>query len=287
MTRPRRLGWVTAAAVRGRDDDEPVALAAFGAAGVDVSVVDWHDVSVDWSAFDRVVIRSTWDYPERIGEFLAWLDAVERVTEVRNPPTMIRWNVDKRYLAELQRAGVPVTPTVFVHPGEPPVFPDVDFVVKPAIGAGSRDAAAYDADERRLAAEHVARLHARSAVLIQPVVTSVAADGEWPLMFIDGRYSHAANKRVSLPRASSVDGLHANESATQYEPNEAQLAVAEAAIEFVTARFGAPLYARVDVVTGNDGKPCILELELVEPSLFLPFAGAATVAAMVEAFAPD
>jgi len=281
----RRLGWVTTREARGRDDDEPLALAALRDAGVHVEVVDWGDPEVDWASFDRVVLRSAWDYPERLPEFLAWLTAVDAVTEVRNPLSAVRWNLDKHYLAELAAAGVPIPPTVFVEPGQAPQFPAGNFVVKPAVGAGSRDAASYGADEQPLARAHVARLHARDAsVLVQPLLTSVAVEGEWPLVFLDGRYSHAASKRVTLPRAGVVEDLFAAETNVPHVADDGQVAVAQAAVELVAERFGALTYARVDLVRGDDGSPCVLEVELVEPSLFLPQAPREALARLVAAF---
>src|SRR6476646_4954796 len=102
-----RLAWVTAREARGRDEDEPLALAALQRAGVSVDVVDWDDPNVTWSSFDRVVLRSAWDYPQRLPEFMSWLEDVDAVSELVNPPEAVRWSLDKQYLAELDEAGVP------------------------------------------------------------------------------------------------------------------------------------------------------------------------------------
>ncbi len=268
-----KLAWVTARKARGWDDDEVLALPALAAAGAGVEVVDWDDPGVDWAGFDRVVIRSAWDYAERAGEFLAWVDAVAGVTDLRNTAPVVRWSSDKHYLVDLAAAGVPVVPTVVVEPGEDPRFPDGDLVVKPAVGAGARDASSYGAEHRDLAVAHVRRLHDEGrAVLVQPQLASVAADGEWPLVFFDGTFSHAARKRVELPRAGRIGRLFAPEHNVAHTPDADQLEVAHAALAVATERFGAPTYARVDLVRGDDGRPCVLELELVEPSLFLPQA---------------
>lgn len=279
-----RLGWVTSAPARGRDADEPLVLAALEDAGVGVEVVDWDDPSVDWAGFDRVVLRSAWDYPERLAEFLPWLESVDAVTELVNPLAIVRWSHDKRYLVELAAAGVPITPTVVVEPGADAAFPPGEFVVKPAVGAGSREVASYGPDQQATATEHVARLHAAGQVaLVQPYLRSVAAEGEWPLVFLGGRFSHAANKRIALPRAGRVEGLFAEETNTAHEATPEQLEVAEAAVRLVTERLGAPTYARVDLVRDDAGRFCVLEVELVEPSLFLQYAGAAAVDRFVTA----
>lgn len=279
-----KLAWVTAAAARGWDDDEPLALPALAAAGAHVEVVDWDDPGVDWAGYDRVVLRSAWDYAERSAEFLAWVDAVVAVTDLRNPAPVVRWSSDKHYLVDLARAGVPTVPTVVVEPGEAPRFPDGDLVVKPAVGAGGRDAASYGPGDLDLAAAHVQRLHdEQRAVLVQPQLASVAADGEWPFVFFDGAFSHAASKHVELPRARSAGLLFAPERNLPHTPDGDQLEVARAALAVATERFGAPSYARVDLVRGDDGRPCVLELELVEPSLFLPQADAGAPARLAAA----
>jgi glutathione synthase/RimK-type ligase-like ATP-grasp enzyme len=280
----KRLAWVSAREALGRDEDEALALPALRGAGVDAEVVVWDDPAVRWDSYDRVVLRSTWDYPQRLDQFLPWLEAVAAVTDLRNPVPMLRWSLDKHYLADLARAEVPVTPTTFVEPGQDPVFPPGDFVVKPAIGAGSRDAASYGPDEHDTARSHARRLHDSGAtVLVQPLLKSVAEDGEWPMVFFAGQYSHAASKRVALPRAALVDDLFAEETNAPYAADADQIAVAQRAIAVVTQRFGVPLYARVDLVRDDDGSPCVLELELVEPSLFLPQAPPEAVTRLVAA----
>lgn len=279
-----RLAWVTAREARGQDEDEPLALAELNRLGAPVDILDWDDSEVDWSRFDRVVLRSAWDYPQRLPDFLSWLERVDAVSNLVNPLETVRWNLDKRYLAELAEAGVPITPTVFVEPGSPATFPTGDFVVKPAVGAGSRDAASYGAGQHETALAHVARLHAsRQTVLVQPFLSSVASEGEWPLIFFDGRFSHAANKRVALPRAGVVEELFAAESNSPWDATAVQIEVAQAAVDQVSARFGRPTYARVDLVRDDAGQYCVLEVELIEPSLFLPFADSTAVERFIAA----
>jgi glutathione synthase/RimK-type ligase-like ATP-grasp enzyme len=278
-----RLGWVTAREARGLDEDEPIALAALKRTGVVVDVVDWDDPGVAWSGYDRVVLRSAWDYPQHLADFLAWVDHVDTVSELVNPPATVRWNLDKQYLAELAEDGVPITPTVFVRPGATARFPDGEFVVKPAVGAGSRDAAWYGPDEHHSATAHVARLHAAGlTVLVQPLLASVAQHGEWPMVFFGETFSHAASKRVVLPRAGVVDALFAAETNAEHTASPDQISVATKAMQSITRRLGAPAYARVDLVRDDNGRYCVLEVELIEPSLFLPFADAAAADRLAE-----
>jgi len=109
-------------------------------------------------------------------------------------------------------------------------------------------------------------------VLVQPFLTSIPTEGEWPMIFVDGRFSYAASKGVALPQAGTVDDLFAAETNTEHVASAAQLEVAQAAIDLVSDRLGTPTYARVDLVRDDAGQFCVLELELVEPSLFLPYA---------------
>lgn len=279
-----RLAWATTRPVRGWDVDEDLALAALERTGAHVEVVDWDDPDVDWSHFDRVALRSTWDYPERLPEFLAWLERVDAVAELVNSLATVRWNLDKRYLGDLAAAGVPITPTAFVPPGTRADLPAGELVVKPAVGAGSRDAASYGPDQHELALAHVERLHARDqVVLVQPYVASVATEGEWPLVFFDGRFSHAASKRVALPRAGAVEGMYAAETNTGHVATAAQIEVATSAVDVVSNRLGTPSYARIDLVRADDGSYRVLEAELIEPSLFLPYAGAGAAERLAEA----
>lgn len=280
-----KLAWVSALGARGFDEDEDLAVPALRRAGLDVDVVSWDDPAVSWADYDRAVLRSTWDYARRLEDFTAWLERVSQVTDLRNPMPMVRWSLDKHYLADLEHAGVPVTATTFVEPGQTPVFGAGEFVVKPAVGAGSRDAASYGPGEHDLALQHVAKLHEQKAsVLVQPLLRSVAIEGEWPLVFFGGRYSHAANKRVSLPRASVIETLFAPETNQPHQAGEEQIAVAQRAVDHVSERFGVPLYARVDLVLDDEGRSVVMELEMVEPSLFLPQAPPEALDRLVRAF---
>jgi glutathione synthase/RimK-type ligase-like ATP-grasp enzyme len=269
-----RLAWVTTKAARGRDDDEPLGLAALKRIGVQVDVVDWTDPAVAWSDYDRAILRSAWDYPDRLPEFRRWLRSVAEATDLQNPIDVVEWSMDKHYLAELDRAGVPITPTTFLAPGKTFERPHGAFVIKPAVGAGSRDAAAYGSEQAHLAEAHIHRLHERgTTVLVQPLLASVASEGEWPLVYLGGDYSHAASKRVMLPQAGVVDDLFAAEVNVAHSASDEQRAVADAAIAEVVRQFGPQLYARVDLVKDDAGRSCVLELEMVEPSLFLQQGG--------------
>lgn len=254
------------------DDDLPPLIEALARAGVAHAVVDWDDPVADWAAHVLVVVRSTWDYPRRHAEFVAWTRRVARVTRLQNPPRLLRWSADKRYLRDLATAGVPVVPTAFAAPGEAMEWPGADeVVVKPAVSGGSLDTARHRAAHREEAEAHVARLHAGGRVaMAQPYLSRVeGARGETALVFIDGAFSHAVRKGPMLvPGLSVVGGLFVEEDIRPSTPTPAERDVAAAALAAIPGE-EPPLYARVDLVPDDAGRPLVLELELVEPSLFL------------------
>ena len=276
-----RIALVSARAARHLDEDLAPLLAALAEAGLDCAVADWDDPEVDWSAYQLALLRSTWDYAERLPEFLAWADRAATHTTLLNPPAVIRWNTDKHYLAALACAGVPTVPTHFVEPGASAAAglnrflaeqAAPEWVVKPAVGAGSRDAARYAAGEERAATAHAERLLAAGrSVILQPYLDQVDLHGETALIYFGGRFSHAIRKGPLLQRGMAPTGaLFAEEQITPRTPAAEELQVGDrllAALPFAT-----PLYARVDLIRFGTGKPCLLEVELTEPSLFFAHA---------------
>jgi glutathione synthase/RimK-type ligase-like ATP-grasp enzyme len=235
----------------------------------------WDDESVDWSAYDRVVIRSTWDYTRRPEDFLAWADSVGP-QRLRNTPQLLRFNADKRYLTQL---AAPTVPTTLLEPGDAlPAF-DTEIVVKPNISAGARDTGRFQPDAADEAAELVDAIHKDGrAALVQPYLPGVDEHGERAIVFFGGAVSHVLHKRPVLREpgvAPIAQGAHAP-AAIMLEPDlvvpgEAtpeQLELANAVHAEITANFGQPLFARVDMVPGPQGKPVLIELEAIEPMLY-------------------
>lgn len=266
------VALVTADAARELDDDLPPLVAAL-ADRVDVRVVSWDDGAVDWSSLSLAVVRSTWDYALRHDEFVDWVSRVDAVTTLENPAPVLRWNTDKRYLRDLASAGVPVVPTVWFAPGDDVDLPDHDeLVVKPSVSSGARHTARYARHERDAAVAHVRELqHDGREVMVQPYLHAIDGVGETGVVHIDGHYSHGLRKGALLrPGTPPVDGLFAPEDMSAREPTAADKAAAARAI---AAAWSEPLlYARVDLVPGEDGAPVVLELELTEPSLFFAYA---------------
>ena len=268
-----RIALATAIAAFALDDDLPPLLDALRARGHVAEAVAWDDPTVSWSRFDLVLLRSTWNYTECPVEFLRWCEAVAATTRLLNPPALVRWNTDKRYLADLAHAGVPVISAHFLAPGDDPAsFPaHAEFVVKPCIGAGSRDTQRYTAPNRQAAIAHAKRLlDAGRHVLVQPYLEAVDTAGETALLFFAGRFSHAIRKGPLLQRdRAATAALFAPEAITPREPSSAEIEVAHRALAAIPG--GAPLYARVDLLPSPEG-PQLLELELTEPSLFFDHA---------------
>lgn len=266
------LALITARAARALDEDLPPLCAALTRAGLPHEVVNWDDAEVDWTRYRAALLRSTWDYIDRFDEFSRWLTDASAATRLINPTDVVRWNVHKGYLLELAAQGVPIVPTTLVRPGQQPQVPATgEFVVKPAIGAGSRDARRF-ADAPEAAGRHAcAMLAAGRDVLIQPYQARVDDEGETALLYFDGVWSHAIRKGPLLARnADATEKLFAPEAITPRSPGADQLALAErilAALPFPT-----PLYARVDLLRDAHGSPVLLELELTEPSLFFDTA---------------
>ncbi|MEP6856304.1 MAG: hypothetical protein ABJA33_12585, partial [Pedococcus sp.] len=183
-------------------DPEPPQIAeALRAEGFDVEVVVWHG-AVDWASFDLVVIRSTWDYFDRLEEFLDWVDRVASVSRIINSPKVIRWNAHKGYLAELGNAGIPVLPSLALAKGAALAAERMvatgwgDVVIKPAVDGGARQALKTAAASLE-AADHLARLVVAGDTIVQAYAPSVEL-GETSLFFFGGAFSHAVRK---VPKA--------------------------------------------------------------------------------------
>lgn len=233
----------------------------------------WDDPGVDWASFELVVVRSTWDYQKDLPGFLAWAASVPRLV---NPAPVLAWNTDKRYLADVAAAALPVVATAFLAPGDalPGELPE-ELVLKPTVSAGSRDtgrfrpaaAGGLDAARALLAAIHAS---GRTAML-QPFLPSVDARGESALLYAGGRFSHAIRKTAILRPGEVADlGFAGDPPILPLVPEAEERALADRTMAWLQERFGPLAYARIDLLDGPDGAPVILELELTEPSLYLP-----------------
>lgn len=253
------------------DPDAAPLLDALRRAGLRAEVLAWDDPAADFSRARLTVLRSTWNYPAAPAAFDAWLGRVASQSQLFNPLALVRWNLHKRYLLGLERAGIPVVPTRLLTMGARVALADVmaserweDVVVKPAISAASMGTMRVRRPEIDAGERHLAGLLLNGDVLVQPYQRGVDGHGERALVWIDGELTHAVRK---APRFAGAD--EAVSDAVPIAADEA--AVARRAIALLERPL---LYARIDVAPGPDG-PRVMELELIEPSLFLSQSGAA------------
>jgi glutathione synthase/RimK-type ligase-like ATP-grasp enzyme len=276
-----KIALVTARAARALDEDLPPLEAALKDAGVHPEIVDWDDASAAWASYQCAIVRSTWDYSMRLAEFFEWAERAAAATTLLNPLPAIRWNMDKHYLGELAHANVPVVPTAFIEPNEDATKAITRFlrehdceeiVVKPAVSSGSRDAQRHSRDALEDMVSHVRPLQsAGRSMLLQPYLERVDRQGETALIYFGGVFSHAIRKGPLLKRGESpVRALFAQEHITRREPTDDELQVGERALAAIP--WAKLLYTRVDLLRDSGGRPCVLELELAEPSLFFSYA---------------
>lgn len=295
------VGWPDLA-----PDDRSLAP-ALARMGVEAELAIWTDAQVDWDRFDLVVVRSCWDYHEDLARWLSFIAALERrglASRLWNPPAVLRWNSRKTYLSELASRGVPVVPTHLLSGPELASWPRLaaaieatgldDVVCKPAVSAGAFGTfrlrrAELGVSQARLAAM-LPELARRGPLLVQPFLPEIADEGEWSLLYFAGELSHAVVKRPA-PGDFRVQEKHGGH-ATAAPPPAELVAVADQTLAAASLAFAAPatppsplLYARVDLVVSR-GRPLLMELELIEPALFLATAaGSAGAGTATDRFA--
>lgn len=238
----------------------------FAPEGFSVEPVSWTGMDVDWKRFGAVLVHCAWDYQDNHEAFLATLDRIAALgVPVFNSPAMVRWNIRKTYLRDFETKGVPVIPTTW--PEEPSAadiqnafatFGCDDVVLKRQVGGGARAQERYP---RSTAPKSGAVLDRPG--MIQPFVKSIATEGEYSFLFVDNVFSHALIKRArkgDYRIQEAYGGTSEAIDATRADRNQAQ-AVLDVLDE-------TPLYARVDMVRGEDGKLLLMELEVIEPFLF-------------------
>jgi glutathione synthase/RimK-type ligase-like ATP-grasp enzyme len=247
--------------------------------GIEATPAIWSDPTINWAGFDHIIIRNTWDYTNRLEEFLTWVKTYQ--SRIQNSYDVILWNSNKIYLKDLAVAGFPIVETQFVtDPHGDWELPTLgDFVVKPTVSAGSQDTLRLitsDPDCRSRAHDLIERILSQGkTAMVQPYMMAVDEIGETAQLFIGGEYSHAIRKGPLLVpnvEGEKEHGLFLKEDISPREPKLEQRELATALMGYVSQRFGVPLYARVDLLEDSDGKPVVLELELVEPSMFFATA---------------
>jgi glutathione synthase/RimK-type ligase-like ATP-grasp enzyme len=267
----KTVALVTSEALANLYEDDRLLVTALAEIGIASVPAVWSDASIDWTTFGVVVIRTPWDYFERVAEFRAWLEA--RVAEgvpLCNAPEILWWNFDKSYLQDLARAGVAIVPTLAIAKNEDVDIAALvrsrgwnDIVVKPTIAGGAYRTYRFRVEELDQYAADIAQTLTDRGVLVQPFLPEIQDGGELSLLFFDGVFSHAVCKR---PAAGDYrvqfqfGGTNENVQVSDELIAEARVCIAHAP--------ALPVYARVDGVV-KDGKFLLMELEIFEPLMFL------------------
>ena len=239
--------------------------------GWEVSPLSWKQVKIPWSEFDAVIIRSCWDYPSQITEFLEALEQINQATRMANPLELVRWNLSKTYLRDLESRGIGIVPTLWADDlDESSLLACLDrlntvgMVIKPVVGANGEDTfhISQSTDPDRL--NEVVRLFRNRAHMVQPFMNKVITEGEFSLFYFNGKYSHAILKKPANSEFRSQEERGATIRAAR--PEARLLLRGRQALERISP---VPLYARIDFVRDDHGEFRVMEMELIEPSLYL------------------
>ncbi|MBK6620530.1 MAG: hypothetical protein IPG32_06520 [Saprospirales bacterium] len=238
--------------------------------GLRVRRVDWARKDFDWSSSRMAMFRTTWNYFNRFAEFTEWLERVERQTRLLNAPELIRWNIDKHYLRDLEQRGIHIVPTRFVEIGEEITLGNLraesgwDYaVLKPAVSGAARHTYRLHPDNFSEHEEVFRQLLASEAMLYQPFQENIAREGEKSLMVMGGQYTHAVLKKAKTGDFRVQDDFGG--TVQPYQPTAEEIAFAEKVFAVCDPM---PLYGRVDFVTDNEGQLAVVELEIIEPELW-------------------
>lgn len=256
-------------------DDRPF-HEALRAREIDAVEVAWDDPKVEWGSFDACLIRTTWDYQDKAEEFRAWVERVSSETKLINPAPLVLWNLHKSYLRELELEGARLAPTAWFRAGERIDIAEVlskrgwqRAFLKPLVGANSRETLRFSSEEAPAAQRMLERLLPNEDLILQPYLSSVETTGEVSLIWFGGEFSHGVRK-IPVPGDYRVqDDFGAKDE--PYVPSHEFLKSCRAILERVEERnpdSEPMLYARVDFLFDEEGRPCLNEVEIIEPSLF-------------------
>ncbi len=265
-----RVGLVTYGGNPGLYRSDNLLLPALVACGIEAVAVPW-DVPTNWTYFDSLILRSTWNYHHDIKCFLGWIEQMAREgIAVYNPPEIVRWNTDKHYLLDLADRGVDIVPTVFYHRGSKSGLRGVleannwqEGVVKPTIGASADGVARFTLDTVGEAERNIDSFGAETSWIIQEYRPEITK-GEYSFVFFNREYSHTV-KKTPQKGEYRVQSAYGGSVAQIKNPNPELISHAGEVLAYVD---GPLLYARVDGIP-IDGVFHLMELELTEPYLFL------------------
>lgn len=248
--------------------DEHLLAEALARRGVRAGLVAWGDPAIEWERIRVCVIRSTWDYHLRVDEFIAWVERVGAITTLCNSAEVVRWNTRKTYLRDLGERGIPIVPTVWLERDSRADLAGIiaaqgwqSVVVKPQVSASAYATILVTEEMLAEGQAHLDSHLAERDMMVQPFISAVETSGEHSLMFIGGRFTHSVRRPHMV--GSNVDE---NARARLVETPRNAIGFAARVLEAAGVE---TLYARVDLVRDEGGKLRLMELELVEPSLFL------------------
>jgi glutathione synthase/RimK-type ligase-like ATP-grasp enzyme len=265
-----RIAIATCATYEELKVDDRLLREALETRGAEALSLVWDEAEPDWEEFDLCLVRSTWDYHEKHEQFLAWTQRVAAATKLHNPAELIAWNSEKTYLRELAEVGVPTVPTVWIERGSDVDIEEIlsrkgwqEAVIKPVVDLGARNLHRVQAGTGA-AAQALAKVRSRQDAMAQPFLPSLEAEGELSLIYIEGNFTHAVRKLPAKGdfRVQSIWGG----TVTTAKPNPEHLRIGDLSLSQLN---GPPLYARVDLVTDQTKNPALIELELIEPNLYL------------------
>jgi glutathione synthase/RimK-type ligase-like ATP-grasp enzyme len=239
--------------------------------GLDIHKEIWSDPAVDWQQYDLAVLKAPWDYFDRFPLFKQWLLRMEQLqVKLLNPVPVVRWNSDKHYLHAIEEAGLHIIPSIFIEKGEKPslsayfeTFNTDTLIIKPAVSGGAKNTILLTRDTLEAISPGILKLLEEESFMVQPFIREIISEGEWSLLFFGGQYSHCILKTAATGDFR-VQHIHGG----SVHPMEAPAALRELAQQYIDKFAKDCLYARVDGVM-IDGQFALMELELIEPYLYL------------------
>lgn len=255
----------------GVENEDQVLLDFLKKKGLTISREIWNDPLVNWADYDLAILKSPWDYFDRISEFYTWLNKLEDLDlRLLNPSKVVKWNSDKHYLSEIAASGLRVTPTIYLEKDDKPdlfecfsTLRTETLIIKPCISGGSKNTIKVKAETLEELSPQIHGYLAEEAYMVQPFLSEIESCGEWSFLFFGGKFSHSLLKKA---KPGDFRVQHYLGGSIHAEP--APVHLLEAAQKYADKFAKDCLYARVDGVEVN-GEFMLMELELIEPFLFM------------------
>ncbi len=253
--------------------EDQLVMEALKALNYKVKRLSWDDPNFDWNSTQFILFRTTWDYFDRFDEFSDWINLVSQQTQLLNSEAIIRWNIDKHYLLDLQKKGVNICETVFIEKGASKSLAQLaeehhysEFVLKPCISGAARETYRITSKTVGDYEEKYRQLIENEALMLQPFQHNIVSKGEVSYMVMNGKFTHAILK-IAKPGDFRVQDDFGG-TVQLYEPSQEEIDFAELTVKCCPE---PPIYARVDAFIDNNGNLALAELELIEPELWFRF----------------